>query len=196
MELFTPNAYAEPSTLLFSTSIAPQLKFPLVSSDYAENWPEPLSTSSSAVNGRPLDFCLHRHPVFSKCLSCSFYLYLFRKYVSYGFPIINFCSPRVHYETPYTFSIITRSVLLRMRNVCRTKVVQKIKTHILYSITPPPDNLAVYEIMWKNTDRAGQATDDNMAPAHCMLGTKGCNTYSEYVILISLSLQQRLHERA
>jgi hypothetical protein len=36
-------------------------------------------------------------------LSCSFYLYsLFRKYVSYGFPIINFCNPGVHYETPCT----------------------------------------------------------------------------------------------
>ena len=31
---------------------------------------------------------------------CSFYLYGFRKYVSYGFPIINFCNPGVHYETP------------------------------------------------------------------------------------------------
>ena len=29
-----------------------------------------------------------------------FYLYRFRKYVSYGFPIINFCNPWVHYETP------------------------------------------------------------------------------------------------
>jgi len=125
----------------------------------------------SAVNGRPLDFCLHRHPVSVNCLyhawmvlfvgrsfayfaqnarctvttdllvwysntqndfsperpfsqyihshrlaaemwttmknnllgkkilSCS-YLYRFCKYVSYGFPIINFCNPGVHYETP------------------------------------------------------------------------------------------------
>jgi hypothetical protein len=30
----------------------------------------------------------------------SFYLYRFRKYVSYGFPIINFCNPGIHYETP------------------------------------------------------------------------------------------------
>ena len=130
--------------------------------------------SSSAVNGRPLDFCLHRHPVSVNCsyharmvlsvggsfahfarnarctvttdllvwysntqngfspgaaifshihlhrlaaemwttmknnllekkiLSCSFYLYRFRKYLSYGFPIINFCNPAVHYETPCT----------------------------------------------------------------------------------------------
>ena len=33
-------------------------------------------------------------------LSCSFYLYRFCKYVSYGFPTINFCNPGVHYETP------------------------------------------------------------------------------------------------
>ena len=33
-------------------------------------------------------------------LTCSFYLYRFHKYVSYGFPVINCCNPRVHYETP------------------------------------------------------------------------------------------------
>jgi hypothetical protein len=33
-------------------------------------------------------------------LSCSFYLYRFRKHVSYGFPIITFCNPGVHYEKP------------------------------------------------------------------------------------------------
>jgi len=35
-----------------------------------------------------------------KIFSCSFYLYRFRKYVSYGFPVINFCNPRVQFETP------------------------------------------------------------------------------------------------
>jgi hypothetical protein len=34
-----------------------------------------------------------------KNLSCSFYLYRFRKYVPCGFPVINFCNPRVHYQT-------------------------------------------------------------------------------------------------
>ena len=33
-------------------------------------------------------------------LSCSFYLYRFCKYVSYGFYIIHFCNPGVHYERP------------------------------------------------------------------------------------------------
>jgi hypothetical protein len=31
----------------------------------------------------------------------------------------------------------------------QTKVVEKIKTHILFSVTFP-ENRAVYEIMWKN----------------------------------------------
>ena len=34
-----------------------------------------------------------------------------------------------------------------------------------------PENLAVYEIMLEKYRRAGQATDDNMAHAHCMLET-------------------------
>jgi hypothetical protein len=35
-------------------------------------------------------------------LNFSSYLYRFCKYISYGFPIINFCNPGVHYETPCT----------------------------------------------------------------------------------------------
>jgi hypothetical protein len=38
-------------------------------------------------------------------LSRSFYLYKFCKYVSYGFPIIKFYNPGVHYETPCIISI-------------------------------------------------------------------------------------------
>ena len=41
----------------------------------------------------------------------------------------------------------------------QTKVVEKIKTHILCSITFS-ENRAVYEIMWEKCGRAGQATDD------------------------------------
>jgi hypothetical protein len=49
-----------------------------------------------------------------KFLSCSFYLYRFRKYVSYGFPIVIFCNPGVHYETPcisnYSQNLVVNSV--------------------------------------------------------------------------------------
>jgi hypothetical protein len=45
--------------------------------------------------------------------------------------------------------------------------------------------------------RAAQATDDNMAHAHCMLDTKGYGRrLSEYVILVAFSLQHLFHERA
>jgi hypothetical protein len=45
--------------------------------------------------------------------------------------------------------------------------------------------------------RAGQATDDNMAHAHCMLDNEGYKyTHSGCVMLIAFPLQQWLHERA
>ena len=38
----------------------------------------------------------------------------------------------------------------------QTKVVQKIKTHIVYLTTFFPENRAVYEIMWKNIVGTGR----------------------------------------
>jgi hypothetical protein len=52
------------------------------------------------------------------------------------------------HEDQRTFMSTSRSVLLKMRNVS-DKVVEKIKTHSLCSITFFA-NRAVYEIMWKN----------------------------------------------
>ena len=54
----------------------------------------------------------------------------------------------------------------------RTKVVEKIKTHILCSVTFFRKSYR----LWDNVEkycRAGQATVDNMAHAHCMLDTLG-----------------------
>jgi len=48
----------------------------------------------------------------------------------------------------------------------QTKVVETFKTHILCSIAFLK-NLATFEVMWKNTV---EATDDNMAHVHYMLG--------------------------
>jgi hypothetical protein len=86
---------------------------PSISSDCAENWPEPVQRHLSAVNGRPFSHYIHSHRLAAEMwttiknnlqgkqfLSCSFYLYRFRKNVSYGFPVINFCNPGVHYEKP------------------------------------------------------------------------------------------------
>ena len=61
---------------------------------------------------RPFSHYIHSHRLaaemwitlknnlLEKKSSCFFYLYRFRKYVSYGFPVINFCIVGVHYETP------------------------------------------------------------------------------------------------
>ena len=49
-----------------------------------------------------------------KNVSFSFYLYRFRKYVSYGFSIIIFCNPGVHFETP---CIIGLKIIKSDRNV-------------------------------------------------------------------------------
>jgi len=54
----------------------------------------------------------------------------------------------------------------------QTKVIEKIKTHILYSGT-----IFFFKksyISWDNVEinfRAGHATDDDMAHAHCLLDT-------------------------
>jgi hypothetical protein len=49
----------------------------------------------------------------------------------------------------------------------QTKVVEKIKTHILYLVTLL-ENRDVYEIMWKNFVELVRS-HDNMAHAHCIL---------------------------
>jgi len=54
------------------------------------------------------------------------------------------------HEDRYTFMIISRSVLLRMRNVA-DKVVEKIKEFLCSKpFLFPLDNRAVYDSMWKN----------------------------------------------
>jgi hypothetical protein len=82
-----------------------------------------------------------------------------------------------------------------MRNVSDT-FVEKIKTHILCSVTffrhscRLGDNVEKYCI-------AVQATGDNMAHAHCMLNIFGYKyTHSSWPLTIALPLQQWLHERA
>jgi len=46
-----------------------------------------------------------------------FYLYMFRKYVSCGFPIIHFCNPGVHYETPCISTELFFGILNQWKHV-------------------------------------------------------------------------------
>jgi hypothetical protein len=81
----------------------------------------------------------------------------------------------------------------------QAKFAEKIKTHILCSVIPPPlskKNCAVYEIIWENIVERGrpQMTVRRMRIAYCIL--KATNTHSEYVITLAFPLQKSLHERA
>jgi len=64
------------------------------------------------------------------------------------------------------------------------------------SITNPPENNALYEIMWKNIAERGrpQMTIWRMRIA-CWI-PKATTTHSEYALFIACPLQQRLHERS
>jgi hypothetical protein len=56
------------------------------------------------------------------------------------------------------------------REMFQTKVVAKIKTHILCSVTFFRKSCS----LWDNVEKygtAGQATDGNMAHVHCMMDT-------------------------
>jgi hypothetical protein len=95
-----------------------------------------------------------------------------------------------------TFMIISRLILLRMKNVsgknCRENQNTLFLFHKIF-----PENCALYEIMRKN-NRARQTTDDNITwrmRFACWI-TKVPDTHSEYVIRTAFPRQQWLRERA
>jgi hypothetical protein len=73
----------------------------------------------------------------------------------------------------------------------QTKFVEKIKTHILCSITVFSKIVLFYEIIWKDVVMRSMI----VCCAHiaCWI-PKATSTPSEYVLLIAFSLQQWLHE--
>jgi hypothetical protein len=91
-------------------------------------------------------------------------------------------------EDQCIFFIISRLVLLRMRNVS-DKVTKKIKTHILCSVTFF-FNRPVYEIMWKNIVELGrpQRTTWRMR-FECWI-PKVTITHSQYLMLNAFLQQQ------
>ena len=93
-------------------------------------------------------------------------------------------------EDPYIFFIMSRSLLLRMRNVADRSCRINQNTHFEL-------HRALCGIMWKKYLTAGQATDDNMAHGHCMQDTYGyrrtlriCNTY--FFCIVTMVARTRL----
>ena len=68
----------------------------------------------------------------------------------------------------YTFSIIYRSVLLRMKNIPH-KCIETGNTHFVLNKFFFFENHAVYEIMWKIDVERSRETDDCVVHEHCMV---------------------------
>jgi len=83
-----------------------------------------------------------------------------------------------------------------MKNIS-DKLAEKIKAHILFSITL----LRKSCLLWDNLERycrGGQTTYDNIIRRMripCWI-TEATKSYSEYIIFIAFPLQQWLHERS
>jgi len=88
------------------------------------------------------------------------------------------------HEDQYTFLIIFRWSLFRMRNVSDKSCRWNQNTYFIFNNFFCFENHAVYETTWEKYCRARQATDENTVHAHFMLDTwfykqtPGiCNTY-------------------
>jgi hypothetical protein len=85
-------------------------------------------------------------------------------------------------KTNVLFFIISRSVLLRMRNVS-DKILEKIKTHFILINIFFFENHALYKIM-RNNNVESDTSEVTMWPVRigwCI--PRATNTHSEYVIL-------------
>jgi hypothetical protein len=51
------------------------------------------------------------------------------------------------------------SSVLRIKNVSN-KLLEKNETHFIFNNVPPPENRAVYEIMWTKYGRGRQVADE------------------------------------
>jgi hypothetical protein len=98
------------------------------------------------------------------------------------------------HEDVFTFVTVTCWILLRIRNVSG-KVVEKLKTHILCSITVFRKSCP----LWDNVNSycgSKQATDNIIRRMRfaCWI-TKAKHTHSEHVILVAFPRQQWFRER-
>jgi hypothetical protein len=75
----------------------------------------------------------------------------------------------------------------------QTKIVEKIKTHILCQTTFSKKSCCLCDV--EKYCRARQATDNTTMCITCWI-PKVTNKHSEYVMLIPFPLQQTLHEHA
>ena len=97
------------------------------------------------------------------------------------------------HEDQHTFFIISHSVLLTMKNVSDTVVVN-IKTPILCSVNFYFENCSLYEILWKNIVQPDRSQKKLWPTASWI--PKATNVHFEFTMLIACPLQQWLHQHA
>ena len=96
-----------------------------------------------------------------------------------------------------TFMVLSCSFLLTIRNVSNKSFRENQKIHFVFSNPPPPpENLAVYEIGWKNFVEPGKPQMAIWRTRSACCIPKAATTHPECVILIVFPLQQWLYERA
>ena len=95
----------------------------------------------------------------------------------------------------HTFLIISRSFRFKLRNVSAKNCTENVKKPTYY-VQYFVFNLAVYEIIWKNTAEPDRPQMKVSGMHISRWVPKAADVHSECVILNALPLQQWLHESA
>ena len=96
------------------------------------------------------------------------------------------------HEDKHTFLSLSHLVL-RMRNVAYKRKNQN--AHFAFNNFFPPENPAVYEIMWKNIVEPGRPRMKVWLMRIACWIPEATNTHSEYVMSTAFPLRQWLHDR-
>ena len=89
-----------------------------------------------------------------------------------------------------------RRIFLSVRNVSGKNFRAIQNTHfILNTPSPPPENRAVYEVMWKSILEPGKSQMTIWRVRITCFITEATDTHSDYVIIITFPRQQWLRER-
>jgi hypothetical protein len=99
------------------------------------------------------------------------------------------------HEDQHTFSIISRSLLLRMNDISEKSGGENRTTHFMFNNFFFYENRAVYEIMWKTVVQRGRSQMKWRMRIACRI-PKVTNAHKVCEIPISFPPQQWLHERA
>ena len=101
------------------------------------------------------------------------------------------------HEEQYTFMIISRSVLLRMKSVSDKSCIENQNTHFMFNkFYFPPKVVPLMKQRKKNTVERGKPHMTLRRTRFEYWIPKATNTHSEYVIYIACQRQQRLREGA